>query len=433
MAEDAECSSRGRVALARVLAACGVNVPEDEAVAAYCSNLFEGFLAQGTVEDAPAGPAELFESVQPFVEGLVDAATFAEALAQPAEDRASPGDSSHDGGSPARQSLLGRTRTPSMQVQTGTAPKFVSSRAGEQGGRPLELGAGARGGEAVAPPQVSSAALARSILGSRGHARLDDLVLELLEAANADVDGTVVEYICSVLRDGLDEEDSADVFDGIVGVAPQMEALLAGCFDQLLVRASELCATGHDQVKQRAEEGRHARQVLQEKGESSIRFTLRTNAPSDEEEQGVEEQQPEDDGVIDSPRRAQLREIFPCRALNDLSTALELSNGRVDEAIERMFEIQEFENLCVSADAVSAKQRAELEAFRAATRERALARYSTVAAAEVEEKGKGAVVRPLLKKDDAIDNLRVRAGKKKAEGLRYLDGQVVLVSCVLWL
>ena len=55
------------------------------------------------------------------------------------------------------------------------------------------------------------------------------------------------------------------------------------------------------------------------------------------------------------------------------------------------------------------------------------------AAAEVEEKGKGAVVRPLLKKDDAIDNLRVRAGKKKAEGLRYLDGQVVLVSCVLWL
>ena len=432
MAEGAECSLRGSVVLARVLAACGVNVPEDEAVAAYCSDLFEGFLEQGTVEDAPAGPAELFEAVQPFVEGLVDAATFVEALTQPAEDHASPDDSSHAGGSPARRSLLGQARTPSMQLQTGTAPKFVSSRAGEQGGRPLELGAGARGGEAVAPPQVSSAALARSILGSRGHARLDDLVVELLEAANADVDGTVVEYICSVLRDGLDEEDSADVFDGIVGVAPQMEALLAGCFDQLLVRASELCATGHDQVKQRAEEGRHARQVLQEKGESSIRFTLRTNAPSDEEEQGVEEQR-EDDGVINSPRRAQLREIFPCRALNDLSTALELSNGRVDEAIERMFAIQEFENLCVSADAVSAKQRAELEAFRAATRERALTRYSTVAAAEVEEKGKGAVVRPLLKKDDAIDNLRVRAGKKKAEGLRYLDGQVVLVSRVLWL
>jgi hypothetical protein len=55
---------------------------------------------------------------------------------------------------------------------------------------------------------------------------------------------------------------------------------------------------------------------------------------------------------------------------------------------------------------VTAQQKKELEEFRAATRERALTHYDKVKAAEIEEKGKGSVVRPLLAKDQSIDKVR---------------------------
>ena len=76
----------------------------------------------------------------------------------------------------------------------------------------------------------------------------------------------------------------------------------------------------------------------------------------------------------------------------------------MEEAIEKLFAMQELEAVSLSyAHTVSAQQKADLEAFRAATRERALTMYNHVKTVEAGEKGKGTVVRPLLSKDEAID------------------------------
>jgi hypothetical protein len=71
-----------------------------------------------------------------------------------------------------------------------------------------------------------------------------------------------------------------------------------------------------------------------------------------------------------------------------------MAGGKVEEAIEKLFAMQELEAVSLSyAHTVSAQQKADLEAFRAATRERALTMYNHVKTVEAGEKGKGTVVR----------------------------------------
>ena len=83
--------------------------------------------------------------------------------------------------------------------------------------------------------------------------------------------------------------------------------------------------------------------------------------------------------------------------------------------------------MSISQAEVSAQHKAELEAFREATRVRALTRYDKVASEEVEEKGKGTVARPLLRKDESIDKTvaELRKGGRKRDEIRYLDNAIV--------
>ena len=261
----------------------------------------------------------------------------------------------------------------------------------------------------------------------------------VLLAANPEgSDETLVDYICSVLREGLQEEDGEDASDlqeVLVGVVPQLQQLFSagppGSFDIFLAAVSEVVQKQgrHSETRLHAlappaQRPQHSHDSV---NASAIQFTLRTNLPSDDDEEEEEEEAEEEEETIASPRQAQLREIFPERPLVDLRTALDLSGGKVEEAIEKMFAIQELEAMCISSEAASAQQKADLEAFRAAMRERALTLYDKVQQQEAEEKGKGAVVKPLLKRDGAIDKAvdDLRAGGKKKHEVRYIDGQIV--------
>jgi hypothetical protein len=276
------------------------------------------------------------------------------------------------------------------------------------------------------------------VLG-QNHARLDDLVsavLGVLAADNLSSDETLVEYISSVLRDGLEEEDASDLQEVLVGAVPEMQQLfsaeLAGSFDLFLATVSEVLEKEgqHVQPRSPALTAAQRQQLSHARADASaIQFTLRTNLPSDDEEgRGAEEEEEEEEEEeIHSPRQAQLRELFPARPLVDLRTVLDLAGGKVEEAIEKMFAIQDLEAMCISSEASSAQQKADLEAFRAAMRERALTLYDKVQQQEAEEKGKGAVVKPLLKRDGGIDKAvnQLRAGGKKKNEVRYIDNQVV--------
>lgn len=270
---------------------------------------------------------------------------------------------------------------------------------------------------------------------SQNYARLDQLVvgvLGVLAADNPGPDETLVEYISSVLRDGLEEEeDASDLQEVLMGAVPEVQQLfsaeLAGSFDLFLAKVSEVLEKEGQHVQSRspaltAAERQHPSHDRADA--SAIQFTLRANLPSDDEGGVGEEEQEEE---IHSPRQAQLRELFPARPLVDLRTVLDLAGGKVEEAIEKMFGLQELEAMCISSEAASAQQKADLDAFRAAMRERALTLYDKVQQQEAEEKGKGAVVKPLLKRDGGIDKAvdQLRAGGKKKNEVRYIDNQIV--------
>jgi hypothetical protein len=274
------------------------------------------------------------------------------------------------------------------------------------------------------------------VLG-QNHARLDDLVagvLGVLAADNPGSDETLVQYISSVLRDGLEEEDASDLQEVLVGAVPEMQQLfsaeLAGSFDLFLATVSEVLEKEgqHLQTRSPALTAAQRQQLSHGRADASaIQFTLRNNLPSDDEEGGGGEEEEEEEEEIHSPRQAQLRELFPERPLVDLRTVLDLAGGKVEEAIEKMFAIQDLEAMCISSEAASAQHQADLEAFRAAMRERALTLYDKVQQQEAEEKGKGAVVKPLLKRDGGIDKAvdQLRAGGKKKNEVRYIDNQIV--------
>lgn len=277
------------------------------------------------------------------------------------------------------------------------------------------------------------------VLG-QNHARLDDLVtgvLGVLAAGNLECsDETLVEYVSSVLRDGPVEEDVSDIQEVLVGAVPEMQQLfsaqLQGSFEMFLAAVSEVLEKEGRHIHTRSSSltAAQRQQLSHDRADASaIQFTLRTNLPSDDEEgegggRGEEEAKEEE---IHSPRQAQLRELFPARSLVDLRTVLDLAGGKVEEAIDKMFAIQDLEAMCISSEAASAQQKADLEAFRAAMRERALTLYDKVQQQEAEEKGKGSVVKPLLKRDGAIDKAvdQLRAGGKKKNEVRFIDNQIV--------
>jgi len=201
-------------------------------------------------------------------------------------------------------------------------------------------------------------AAVEQVLG-RNHTEVEHLVKDILQLATPDTpaETTVVEYISTVLRDGLGEEEASDLRDGVMGVAPELQQVLPpGSFELLLARASQICEN------KRCGEQDSQDMAVTRKGPISgftsapaIQFTLRTNAPSDGESDGSEEEADDADDEDEAnltPRRRQLREIFPGRPLVDLRTAVELSGGKLEEAIEKMFAIQDFEAMSISSDAV---------------------------------------------------------------------------------
>jgi len=90
-------------------------------------------------------------------------------------------------------------------------------------------------------------------------------------------------------------------------------------------QASELCRAEQqsNDTQQRERIGTHP--CAHSHAHTNIQFTLRTNNPSDEEEEDEREEEKLEEEVIISPRRAQMREIFPERPLGDLMTALDLA------------------------------------------------------------------------------------------------------------
>ena len=95
-------------------------------------------------------------------------------------------------------------------------------------------------------PGASAGGVCSAVVQSlvcKAHARLHDLVVDLMQSATPSADPEIVEYVSNIMRDGLEENEQAtDLLDAIVGVAPELEAFFSppGSFHHFIAHASQV-------------------------------------------------------------------------------------------------------------------------------------------------------------------------------------------------